>query len=118
MCSKFRQKVKTCYMFCFIKTCNMFQNLVKYFDFSKKISKQLAIHHHKSYCLGQDLQNELSCVASFDKKLKPVTCFHHCPSLGGHENFFGTRDLRQSILRIKLGVIRSFLEKIFLTITP
>ena len=55
-------------MFCVIKTCNMFQNLVKYFDFSKKISKQLAIYDHKSCCLGQDLQDELSYVASFDKK--------------------------------------------------
>ena len=62
-------------MFCAIKTCNMFQNLVTYFDFSKKISKKLATHHHKSCCLGQDLQNELSYVASFDKKWKHVTCF-------------------------------------------
>src|SRR3569833_1118349 len=79
----------------------MFQNLVKYFDFSKKISKQLAIHHHKSCYLGQDLQNELSCVASFNKKRKHVTCFHHCPPIGGHENFFRTRDLRQSISRAR-----------------
>ena len=75
MYSKFWQKVKTCNMFCAIKTCNMFQNLVTYFDFSKKISKKLATHHHKSCYLGQDLQNELSYVASFDKKWKHVTCF-------------------------------------------
>ena len=62
-------------MFLWRKTCNMFQNLAKYFDFSKKISKKLATHHHKSCCLGQNLQNELSCVASFDKKWKHVTCF-------------------------------------------
>ena len=60
-------------MFCVIKTCNMFQNLVTYFDFSNKISKQLATHHHKSCCLGQDLQNELSYIASFDQKVK--TCY-------------------------------------------
>src|SRR4051812_46653609 len=48
MCSKFRQKVKTCYMFS--KTCYMFPPL---------------------------------------------------PPIGGHKNFFGTRDLRQSISRAR-----------------
>ena len=64
MCSQFRQKVKTCYMFS--KTCYMFSPL---------------------------------------------------PPIGGHKNFFGTRDLHQSISRARKppSTKNQFGEKFFET---